>query len=874
MRKIVWKSLTPPSVPQQALVCSILDESLHTSFLRPGRAWLSLFFNGKKKAVYQQYALFFQAHNIDPGTGQPYAYGSFPLWKNIRSAWQRQVDSLSREDAAAFRRQIRSLLQELAQPSSDPADTLPAGIAGALAGEEFCAQLASLSMIASTWYIWEQSFEDPQCTAQAEHLACLILPTTTGLFRSGQTDSEDLSVQQAQKNDELQAHDLLLQARVLMKKGQYNEAGALCEQIVFCCSFAPDILLGEAFYLLACCCETELGGRPFPSPYTSVEELFLAAAQHGCDHTSHCHHNIFEAPRPSAALGNGCCFCNAVNDISRVIQSTLPLYWKFDCRPFHPEMLRAAQNLRFVLVDDNLEKNLQDALSLLHQIQNSSTSASVEIHIRCIEETAAPLLDTALSFLRSTYPMHSALPRVFLLDEAKRSAQMLFAQHPLFYPLSLPAASEQQTLHLVVLSSSPDLSLACWLVREAFWLLPVLPNTRITVLSPHADAIRGQLLAACPGLCGLVSPGKGRSRRPEILIDDIPFPRLEFVDVSTQSPSLLTELDKLEESGGMLYYVIDAACDLDAIALGRTVRETNIRHAVQHNRIGLYSKTRSVIALHCTDPACTRLSQDLLVPRETEHGNQWFNNYGFITFGSLDQLYSWDNLDGGILERISQCVHLQYCGAVPGTEEQEEALSSYFDRLYNRDSSFACAVGLPYRLFRAGVTASAWYIQDSSAYWGNSQRAQLAQEFRTALYGEKDEPDPALLEELSRYEHTRWCCYMLSRGWLPTSDVSQAVQIIKSGAPRHMLQIARLHPCICSWKELETLQRVLDWAYRSEESAVSPAQPPLHPDSRFQRYASTDGKYTYFYNLDTQNIAMTPEMLRAVWFEPNRDTDH
>ena len=867
MCKIVWKELTPPSVSQLQLSEQLLGQALGDDFRGNTKSWLSQFFTGKKKMICQKYALFFLANGVDHANSQPYAYGTFPLWLRMRQAWQQLLDQLEQSNCAVFRRQIQELLRRMVSCSSADIGPLIAGIADALEPEDFTSRLASLGMIACTWYIWENSLSDPVCANQAARLADLLLPPSANLFVSAESDrqSQPEAVLQA---DQASAQILLQQARALVQKGQYGEAGDVCEKIVFCHTFAPDVVLGEAYYLLGCCCEPDLGGHTIPMPFSSVGELFQKATSCGYDYATTSDHAILQQPVRACDSRPGVCVYSAENALSRLLLTTMPETWhaQFSDQPY--TILVAGRRQRFVLLDDCLEKNVGDGLELLSAIQNSAQPLEAwretEIFLRCEEEQASPLLDTALSFLRSSHTGENCPVRIFLLDEAKRAAQRLFAFHPLFYPLTLdPDSAAQRTLHLVVLSSSPSLSLASWLVREAFWLLPIpqcTVNTRITVLSPHASDIRAHIEAICPGLVGYMESARKKSESGALQIDDIPFAKLEFIDTNFGSASLSSQLQKIEASKDLLYYVIDAPNDMETLALGIRVREQNIRQAVLTNRIGQYSRSRAVVALHCTDPHCVQLVRDLLVPKEIEHGNQWFNNYGFVVFGSADQIYSWDELDGGVLERAAQCIHLQYCGAAPRPADHPE-LKSYFERLYNRDSSFCCAVSLPYRLFRVGVTAFAWYIQNPAAYWGVAQRRQLAAQFRDKLLLADGSPDPVLLEQLARYEHTRWCCYMLSRGWLPTAYPDQAVQIIRAGAPRHMLQIAKLHPCICSWKGLQELHAALAWAGEGQNSDSR--------DERFAKYRDDEGLHDYFTKIDLQNIIMTPELLCVSWLPEN-----
>ncbi len=81
-------------------------------------------------------------------------------------------------------------------------------------------------------------------------------------------------------------------------------------------------------------------------------------------------------------------------------------------------------------------------ISLLKKKQRSLTGKNFELYIRCDEAEATPILDTALSYFTENNEIRSSadfsLIKIYLIDEAKRSADYLFARHPLFYPLTLP----------------------------------------------------------------------------------------------------------------------------------------------------------------------------------------------------------------------------------------------------------------------------------------------------------------------------------------------------------------------------------------------------------------------------------------------------
>ena len=414
-------------------------------------------------------------------------------------------------------------------------------------------------------------------------------------------------------------------------------------------------------------------------------------------------------------------------------------------------------------------------------------------------------------------------------------------------------------------------------------------NTKISLISPHASEIADSILLDCPGLADFsnnanlnTSYSNADKKSEQIRIDDIPFPEIWYQDTSFSSRSILNTLKDISSSNDYLYFVVDSVSDVESIKLATRIRELIIRKSVLDGRINSYSKKNCIIAVHCIDPDYAGLSRDLIIPKETEHANKWFNNYNFIPFGSIEDLYSWDQLNGGVIEEISQCIHLQYCQSSQQKDACNEHLKSYFERLYNRDSSFSAAVSMPYRLFEAGITPTpdwtSWDIQDPDAWWNSETRSHMAETYLEKLTDtsvtDTDDAHPSfdqkLVEQLAKYEQMRWCCYQLTRGWLPV-EPSQVLQYINSGVSRHTLQIAKLHPCICSWNSLKTLQEILsDEAKReictsknidtlSKEELI----PLLNP--KFAKYFSYEKDYSYFQKLNYENIEKTADILTNQW---------
>ena len=75
---------------------------------------------------------------------------------------------------------------------------------------------------------------------------------------------------------------------------------------------------------------------------------------------------------------------------------------------------------------------------------------------------------------------------------------------------------------------------------------------------------------------------------------------------------------------------------------------------------------------------------------------------------------------------------------------------------------------------------------------------------------------------------------------------------------RHVLQIGRLHPCLCSWDDLVFLSIVLHDAYVGAKDSYG--EYSKHND-KFKNFVDED--YDRFQKLDQDNILQTADILRA-----------
>lgn len=118
---------------------------------------------------------------------------------------------------------------------------------------------------------------------------------------------------------------------------------------------------------------------------------------------------------------------------------------------------------------------------------------------------------------------------------------------------------------------------------------------------------------------------------------------------------------------------------------------------------------------------------------------------------------------------------------------------------------------MPYRIFQfqdnsgSQIIPSAWSICQTTVFSSVNQLKALS----TRLWHFSNETTRTEQEQaVAEWEHARWVKWMISRGWMP-ADIDEVVFAIENGNPRQQIFVAKLHPCICSYKDLKILQNTL-----------------------------------------------------------------
>ena len=270
------------------------------------------------------------------------------------------------------------------------------------------------------------------------------------------------------------------------------------------------------------------------------------------------------------------------------------------------------------------------------------------------------------------------------------------------------------------------------------------------------------------------------------------------------------------------YFAVATESDEENLSLATKVRELLIRNYISNKR-KQDLMVPPPVAFLCRNDNLSWISKEMIVEEENE-GDRWFNSWKLIPFGEISRRYSFNNITGGTFEELARCIHYQYNSVNPQeiyiqnsegtyehTEKWKKATKDYYLKQYNQDSSFSSALSMPYRIFQFHdhadnqVTPVGWDICQSTEFSSvHKLKALSKQLWKFSNETSRTEQEQSIAE----WEHARWVKWMISRGWMPAT-IDEAVFAIENGNPRPQLFVAKLHPCICSYKDLKLLQNAL-----------------------------------------------------------------
>lgn len=774
--------------------------------------------------------------------------------------------------------------------------------------EDFYSRLSILVLLALTWSSW-----DTYNTAIAEDLAHIILPVPQYRQDNPTTDTEWRNAFIQQKAEE--ASSLFKKCKNAFKNAHYEECADTALEIVKN-NFAEEAILGEVYYLLALCYldhnytkeliyANETKKRDRADKY-GKELMSIAAFEYGNNEaliwlrTRRKNNDFFGLLSPiGKTSGTARIYLNTTNKYTSSFLMSLPEEMKNKQTLKENVMsasgkkqlaasIDAAKDTRYLFFDESPEKNFQDLLYLLDgiantEIQIAETTLSLTEHwskttvyIRVPEDQYAALIDTALKRLGSfTIKVH-------IIDDEKWTAQYLLFNHPLFDGIK-NIENNRLTQGPVIINftiiGNGNHKLTTRLIREAYWMgcfAYAGITLHINVISPDTLSIKSELHLDYPGMFAKI-PDSDHVSSVSLFETDCYVPSMS--DLSVRG-----KFDTIEDTDNAFnYYVVNTEDDIQNLNFAIKLREWTIQNKLSEQK-SLTSKSFSTIAFYCSNSDIAYLSQNMVV-QTVDHGNRWFNNYNIKPFGMLRERYSWDAIDGGYLEKVAESTHLQYSGidTTASNEEKNIALVDYFSRSYNRDSSMAVSLSLPYRLFhlsyKNGNRIIPHIVTDNLNIHKDNEAVMnlLAEQFRNAYIRNSHREN--LQTMLLYYEHSRWLRWAYSRGWKKASP-EDVVAYMNAGNPKQQLFIARLHGCLCAVEDLNILsnrmKKELDpdengnIAHKKDWDRFAADRKPIPIDTGSEdREHIDDYNYTPkdFTKIDKSNIDATADILQTRWFD-------
>ncbi|MBQ4333373.1 MAG: hypothetical protein IJC33_06325 [Clostridia bacterium] len=190
-----------------------------------------------------------------------------------------------------------------------------------------------------------------------------------------------------------------------------------------------------------------------------------------------------------------------------------------------------------------------------------------------------------------------------------------------------------------------------------------------------------------------------------------------------------------------------------------------------------------------TPPIFARVRKSKIAKNFEEKGS-YLDERNISLFGTAKSIYANKALFHSDLENLALAVHLCYNWALDQPKDSfayKKALYDYCTSEYARRSSMAAALHIGAKIRGAGITTA-----------GPIPTEEELSEFVRAL------EDKGLELALTENEHKRWNAFMRSEGFRKA-----AFEEVKQYAPytrTHKDEVAKWHPCIVPWAELDGLQ--------------------------------------------------------------------
>lgn len=460
----------------------------------------------------------------------------------------------------------------------------------------------------------------------------------------------------------------------------------------------------------------------------------------------------------------------------------------------------------FLFMSDDKEKNLNDCLELLDKLFNTVFEIpdkqkwelidNTYIYVNANYETASMLIDANMSQMGNDIYF-----KVHIADENRDTVHKLLCDAPLFLPALNGAKSESATKVVLFGSSETNYCFVKESIASAY--LGAIHPIEITLLGENADVLESRFKQECSGVFGCPDITCIRPKFIKCSIKETDFPRL--ISGQSQITPSATEAAKEEPDDDIAetlkegnYFIVDYADDLENIRFAMELRTWLLRSRDTFDRTPF-------IGVKVSNKQNSYLTSHLTLAGQAA-GNSYYNKYDLFPFGISALTYHYRNMiEDPVLNRIALQIHKFYYLDNDLDKSNEENLkealeeckrsseNDFYSYSYNADSSTSTAIGLCYRFFAAKCIPAS---KEDYLDFGALKDQDLISRFSDQLNSES-------IEELAKIEQSRWNSYMLIRGWLPANEAQVNKYEEQSSGIAHKHILAKLHPFINEWDNLD-----------------------------------------------------------------------
>ena len=237
------------------------------------------------------------------------------------------------------------------------------------------------------------------------------------------------------------------------------------------------------------------------------------------------------------------------------------------------------------------------------------------------------------------------------------------------------------------------------------------------------------------------------------------------------------------------YIVIDTGNDEENLKLAIYLRVFYIRNSDDFN-------LKPFIAV--------RISDSKMADRVDDLTDDDGFPYSLYSFGYDSEIYSYSLIVDSAVEKLAMNCHAAYNKKSEGFayETKDSAVFGCNSSEFGKSSNRAAAVHIKNKLFLMGL--------ELVPYEGEPTQEQINETEKALGIFAKYVNDGQKMEELQKVEHERWRAFHFAEGWkTPTLEETFVYRklLVKDNKKKHKYVLARMHGCLCSWEDLDALEK-------------------------------------------------------------------